>query len=379
MARRNPSRTVADPVAARELFLYITNDGDLYERNISLVLKNLQKKIAKGNYDPKKALKLWGYSAEWGAQKYARDFGGTWHSMFNASTRREVAKQLADYYEEALRETNPGNGSSKRYDLHRLKDMRRVASKIKEGDVLYFGGSSASWGERSLAESNAKKLEPLLRKKGLKLEDAQFTPYVFVERSSKRNPRRKRTRRNGGSRFTSKDLREEIKDLNDYYGLNSKTGKFVLGQAYGGNQIQWQIAGTTAIRSITSGFDTPRKAWDAFRDPDYWVDRYKNEKRNPQRSRSGRYSYDPSASTIIMVPPSMRTTRKMKRTTKKTKKVKRNAGCAPKDNPPVPKGKRKGDVYTRKGKKYRVVSYINSNGTRVRYSRKIKNIKRKKR
>lgn len=302
MARRNPPRTVADPVAARELFLYIINDGDLYRQNISMVLKNLQKKIAKGNYDPKKALKLWGYSAEWGAQKYARDFGGTWHSMFNASTRREVAKQLADYYEEALRETNPR--------------------------------------------------------------------------------RRKRTRRNAGSRFTRKDLRELVADLNQSYKLTDKTGKLRAGGAYGMSRIEW-VYPDTSISDIT-GFGSPREVWGKFT-PEYHIKYYKQRTRerkkfmrgNP-RSRTGRYPYDPAASTIIMVPPSMRTTRKMKRKTKKTKKVKRNA-CSTKDNPPVPKGKRKGEVFTRKGKKYRVVSFTNSKGTRVRYARKIKNTKRKKR
>lgn len=294
MPKRNPPRTVADPVAARELFLYITNDYDLYKRNISMVLKNLSKKIQKGTYDRKKALKLWGYSAEWGAQKYARDFGGTWHQMFNKSTRTLVAKELQDYYQESLEQMN----------LSRLKKMR--------------------------------------------------------------NPR---------SRFTSRMLQEEIDDLNNYYGLTSKTGKFVLSQAYGGNQIQWQIAGRTATRGITSGYDTPRNAWNSFYDPEYYVKRYKNEKMNPVTRR--RKSYDPGATTLIMVPPSIRTTRKMQKP-KTTKKKKNPGGCSmTRKNPAVPKGKRKGDHFTRKGKRYVVVSFTNSNGTRVRYARKVKKSRRK--
>lgn len=37
----------------------------------------------------------------------------------------------------------------------------------------------------------------------------------------------------------------------------------------------------------------------------------------------------------------------------------------------VPKGKKKGDTFTRNGKKYTVVSYVSANGKRVRYAKKV--------
>jgi hypothetical protein len=120
---RNPGSQ--DNMNADELALFIINDGDLYRQNISMVIKNLAKKIKKGAYDPQKALKLWQYSAQWGAQKYTKENGirGTngSYGMFSPHDRREAAKQLADYYEDELREA-AGTKSNPR---HRRTTMAR--------------------------------------------------------------------------------------------------------------------------------------------------------------------------------------------------------------------------------------------------------------
>ncbi len=102
--RRNPS------AEATELVLFITNDGDLYRQQAQPIIKNLRKKIAKGTYDAAKAVKLWGYLANSGAQKYTKEFGGSGngsYGSFSAADRRAAAKELADSYEEELRSTNP--------------------------------------------------------------------------------------------------------------------------------------------------------------------------------------------------------------------------------------------------------------------------------
>jgi hypothetical protein len=141
---------------ADELAMFIINDGDLYRQNIQPVLKNLAKKIKKGVYDPQKALKLWQYSAQWGAQKYTKEMGirgynGS-YGMFSPHDRREAAKQLAEHFEEELREvpgtkSNPrrsvmarrsksrgrrvvfGRGRNKRVVIFRHKKSKRTSAK----------------------------------------------------------------------------------------------------------------------------------------------------------------------------------------------------------------------------------------------------------
>lgn len=90
-----------DHAAADELKLYIDNDGELYRRQTTPILKNLATKMARGEYDHDKAAKLFGYLVESGAKKYARDEGGgslPWHKMFPPDVRRKVAAELADYF-----------------------------------------------------------------------------------------------------------------------------------------------------------------------------------------------------------------------------------------------------------------------------------------
>ena len=88
-----------DKDAARELELYIDNEGQLYNSQYLPILKNLSKKMAKGQYDQKLAVKLWMYLVDAGAKKYFKDIaGGTgpgkWNDMFNKATRLVVAQEL---------------------------------------------------------------------------------------------------------------------------------------------------------------------------------------------------------------------------------------------------------------------------------------------
>jgi hypothetical protein len=85
-----------DADAARELVLTAYNDNDLYRQSYDPIIKNLQKKVAKGVYDTEMAKKLWGYHADRAAQKYAKEQGdGTpWNRMFSPATRRAAAEQF---------------------------------------------------------------------------------------------------------------------------------------------------------------------------------------------------------------------------------------------------------------------------------------------
>lgn len=94
MAARKPRQENPDPIAARELELYIDNDGDLYRQQGLPIRENLSKKYKKGVYDESKATKLFKYLADNGAKKYVQEFGGT-PRMFSPDTRKEVARRFA--------------------------------------------------------------------------------------------------------------------------------------------------------------------------------------------------------------------------------------------------------------------------------------------
>ena len=108
MARRNPKRkNVAKgktgevgETEARELELYIDNDEPLY-RKWQAIVKNLWRHRAKGRFDKERAIDGFMYLVDEGAKKYAKEFsvGTDWNMMFNSATRRHVARQYAESFE----------------------------------------------------------------------------------------------------------------------------------------------------------------------------------------------------------------------------------------------------------------------------------------
>lgn len=104
--KENPSDNYADDSAeARELFLFATNDAGLYKRNIIPAIENLAKKMAKGQYDPAKAAKLFEYTANFAADEYAKQHGARGqkgHEIFKPADRRIVAREFVDYYAEDI-------------------------------------------------------------------------------------------------------------------------------------------------------------------------------------------------------------------------------------------------------------------------------------
>lgn len=99
-----PKSGVSDE--ARELVLYIENDGNLYRSQTQPIIKNLKLKQKKGKYNHNLAKKLWGYLADSGAKKYYKEHGSPsdkWFDMFPVSVRKEVATILADNYLEEIK------------------------------------------------------------------------------------------------------------------------------------------------------------------------------------------------------------------------------------------------------------------------------------
>jgi hypothetical protein len=99
-ATQNPGNV--DHTAAEELDLYAENDSQLYRKSRQPIEKNLILKMAKGRYDPDKAVKLWSYFTTYAARKYGKEFGSSESDglkIFNAPTRIEAAKKFARRFE----------------------------------------------------------------------------------------------------------------------------------------------------------------------------------------------------------------------------------------------------------------------------------------
>jgi hypothetical protein len=89
-----------DKHAVDELEIYIVNDRTLYKELHSTYAKNLMTKVARGQYDSAKAVKLLLYLVDRAAQQYTKAFdakstrGGTSFGIFDKPTRMAVAKAL---------------------------------------------------------------------------------------------------------------------------------------------------------------------------------------------------------------------------------------------------------------------------------------------
>lgn len=116
--KRNPSRGEVDTVAARELELYVENDGALYRQQYTPINKKLATKMARGVYDHAKAVKLFMYLMESGAKKYAKEFSTSqsdWPQIFSVPTRKYVAERFADHFEAEYRLGNYDHLLPKKY------------------------------------------------------------------------------------------------------------------------------------------------------------------------------------------------------------------------------------------------------------------------
>lgn len=84
-----------DHATVWELRIAAANDSGINE-----VHRYIRKKMAKGNYDYKKAPARWIMHVDKAAKDYAKGYSGAWHEMFPRKVRRYVAAQLAQEFEE---------------------------------------------------------------------------------------------------------------------------------------------------------------------------------------------------------------------------------------------------------------------------------------
>lgn len=94
--KRTKNMIYKETVESNELFLYIINDGYLYEHHTMPIINNLKKKAKKGVYDSNKAVDLYYNLATAGSDKYNKDFG----YKFSVQDRFTCAVELEKYYKE---------------------------------------------------------------------------------------------------------------------------------------------------------------------------------------------------------------------------------------------------------------------------------------
>lgn len=85
---------------AEDLYLYATNDAQIYSQRYLPIVKNLLKKLMKGIYDSKLAVKLFMYLVDDVSKKYAKELN---QKPFNKKIRNEVAEEYLDNFEEKVK------------------------------------------------------------------------------------------------------------------------------------------------------------------------------------------------------------------------------------------------------------------------------------
>ncbi|MHB8414593.1 MAG: hypothetical protein ACYDDA_03810 [Acidiferrobacteraceae bacterium] len=137
--KRNPrSRALVDQVAAHELILFADSDGALYPQKNSII-ENVKRRIARGDYDPAKAPRLWLYWIDAAARKYVKDFGsstGRIDSLFNKPTRERAAKEIASREYAKILAGEYGPRATRRRNPARADEFR-VWTKKPRGKWIY--------------------------------------------------------------------------------------------------------------------------------------------------------------------------------------------------------------------------------------------------
>ena len=129
--------------AARELTLHADNDSQLHRSSHQPIIKNLQRKHAKGAYDHEKATKLWKYHADRAAKSYEKQHGG----KFSVADRKAAASHFADsardehgfgsVKEEQIAEKAPPGAKFERMVKHIKKGYSKDGLSTKEKSIAY--------------------------------------------------------------------------------------------------------------------------------------------------------------------------------------------------------------------------------------------------
>ena len=90
-----------DPHAVNELYLYIINNGNIHRQRIQPIIKNYRKKMAKGGFDEKLAVKGFLQAVNDGIKAYGKEFDTI---KVSKPDRELIAKKLLNYYRDEISE-----------------------------------------------------------------------------------------------------------------------------------------------------------------------------------------------------------------------------------------------------------------------------------
>lgn len=275
--RRNPAKTVADPHGARELALTYDNERQVQNQKESII-NNLARKMAKGQYDKAKAVKLWSYAAKAGADMYAKQFGShgdTGSSMFNAATRMKAAEILEsenrDYVKERSERFAPkAKAKHKRNPSPRRRTRRNPAPSenrrygklgAMRDRLLSAYHSAESARAKHDALKRIHKLDGISRRVGDKYA-AKRTPTIHEIESA--------TRDTAPYYFVPKTLKAFGQRMSDFKVMKSKkSGRIFIAAASRTHKGMYSIkefVGGNRLRSVS---DAPKH----FVDVRDWVNR----------------------------------------------------------------------------------------------------------
>ncbi len=105
---------IEDATAARELELYIENDATIYKRRLLPAYKNLITKMAREQYDSRKAAKLMMYTVNDAAKQYSKDYSQG-EAIFDKKTKEMVADSLVKNFEAEAKLGNYNDLLPKKY------------------------------------------------------------------------------------------------------------------------------------------------------------------------------------------------------------------------------------------------------------------------
>lgn len=102
--KRTKSMVYSPSIESRELTLYATNDGRLYDYWIVPIVRNLARKYSKGTFDADRAIDAFYPVATAAAKKYCKEFARLEDvpSVFSVTDRFTTAADMVDYYMENI-------------------------------------------------------------------------------------------------------------------------------------------------------------------------------------------------------------------------------------------------------------------------------------
>ena len=92
----------SESIEGDELFIFVSNNEQLYRQRLQPIYKNAITKMAQGKYDSKRAVKLFMYAVDDAANLYSKEYstGNDAKSIFSKKVREYVATRLRDDFEE---------------------------------------------------------------------------------------------------------------------------------------------------------------------------------------------------------------------------------------------------------------------------------------